>query len=124
MLSTIPFRAISLVMLQKKCIFAEKINDMKKLIFLIILCGLVMGCEQEYKVHYNPSFKDDFALKERRESLRQETLMRKSHRSFEEIDEELKDWPFPGANGNWIPSRDGLDNSDTIVDGFPYNRVI
>ena len=35
-----------------------------------------------------------------------------------------KDWPFPGANGNWIPSRDGLNNSDTIVDGFPYNRVI
>ena len=97
---------------------------MKKLIYLIILCGLMMGCEQEYKVHYNPSFKDDFALKERRESLRQETLMRESHSSFEEIDEVLKDWPFPGANGNWIPSRDGLDNSDTIVDGFPYNRVI
>lgn len=50
--------------------------------------------------------------------------MRESHSSFEETVEELKDWPFPGANGNWVPSRDGLENSDTIVDGFPYNRVI
>jgi len=42
---------------------------------------------------------------------------------FEEIDSTLKDWPFPGANGNYIPSRDGLENSDTIVDGYPYNNV-
>lgn len=54
MLSTIPFRAISLVMLQKKCIFAEKINDMKKLIYLIILCGLVMGCCKKKDTIQNP----------------------------------------------------------------------
>ena len=42
---------------------------------------------------------------------------------LEEIDSMLKDWPFPGANGNYIPSRDGLENSDTIVDGYPYNHI-
>ena len=42
---------------------------------------------------------------------------------LDEIDSMLKDWPFPGANGNYIPSRDGLEKSDTIVDGYPYNNV-
>lgn len=42
---------------------------------------------------------------------------------LEEIDDMLKNWPFPGANGNYIPSRDGLENSDTIVDGYPYNHI-
>lgn len=35
----------------------------------------------------------------------------------------LKDWPFPGANGDFVPSRDALEESDTVVDGYPYNRI-
>ena len=37
--------------------------------------------------------------------------------------EKQKDWPFPGANGEFVPSRDPLEESDTIVDGYGYNRI-
>ena len=82
---------------------------MKKVVSIVlIVVGIQVGCTittQENKQ----------ILVSRDDSVKQESL--------EQIDSALKDWPFPGANGDWLPSRDGLENCDTIVDGFPYNRV-
>ena len=56
-------------------------------------------------------------------SASNKTFQESTEKTAEERDSALTDWPFPGANGNWIPSRDGIENSDTIVDGYPYNHV-
>lgn len=89
----------------------------KLLLFFIVL--IMAGCMSEPKVKYSPSFKDDPVVKK----LEEKKKLRLG-KTMAEIDSMLKDWPFPGANGEWIPARDGLENCDTIVNGFPYNRVI
>ncbi len=89
---------------------------MKKLV-IVFLAMLAVGCGRPTKQEGgNKKEKDPITLE-------MELCGTKLSRQ-EYLDSCLKDWPFPGANGNWIPSRDGLNNSDTIVDGFPYNRVI
>jgi hypothetical protein len=91
---------------------------MKKLLLLFTIL-IMVGCTSEPKVKYSPSFKDDPVVKKLEEKKRL-----RLGRTMAERDSMLKDWPFPGANGEWIPSRDGIENSDTVVNGFPYNRVI
>lgn len=39
------------------------------------------------------------------------------------LDSVLQDWPFPGAKGEYVPSRESLENSDTIVNGYGYNKA-
>ena len=105
---------------------------MRKLLFFIVAVIGLAGCDFEPKVHYSPSFKDD-PVKKRIEldefKRKNPVLYRMKMEGIENMTEDeyldsiLKDWPFPGARGNWIPSRDGIENSDTVVDGFPYNRV-
>ena len=80
---------------------------MKKILFLILL-SVLLGCSKhQVRIPVAPV----------------EPPQESAEESAEERDSALRDWPFPGAKGNWIPSRDGLENSDTIVNGFPYNRV-
>ena len=77
---------------------------MKKTVFLLVgLFLFIYGCS------HHPAQDSTF------KSTIQESVA--------ERDSALENWPFPGAKGNYIPSRDGLENSDTIVDGFPYNHV-
>jgi hypothetical protein len=106
---------------------------MKRLLHSCIIGTiLIVGCtDYRYKVNYSPSYKDDPV----RKKLVMDYIMKMDPISAEMklsgtklsqmdyIDSCLKDWPFPNANGNWIPSRDGLENCDTIVDGCPYNHV-
>ena len=101
---------------------------MKKL--PIILSILIMvGCTSEPKVKYSPSFKDDTVKAKYEKNFHQKYYDDNGNELsymeyMEYLNTKLKDWPFPGANGEWIPSRDGIENSDTVVNGFPYNRVI
>lgn len=78
---------------------------MKKSSWFILICivAILFGCK---------------GYKDRDTSESKECVL-----EFENTDSMLRDWPFPGANGNYIPSRDGLENCDTVVDGFPYNHV-
>ena len=80
---------------------------MKKAMCLIIML-IVIGCSKN-----SPCYN----------SIVENKSVQIKDMTTEEADSMLKDWPFPGANGNWIPSRDGLENCDTIVDGFPYNHI-
>lgn len=44
--------------------------------------------------------------------------------SSEDRDSMLKDWPFPGANGNYLIMRSSdPEPPDTIVDEIGYRRV-
>lgn len=106
------------------------------LILALVCLSFCTGCGKEIKVTYSPSFKDDpvrkvFVIEKLRKTdpVGAECLERGIpwDEYYEEYDrkfkEEFKDYPFPGGNGNWIPSRDGPEKSDTIVDGYEYNRV-
>ena len=87
---------------------------MRKTIYILMLLICFVGCLNKQSTPY-----DEWAR--RKEILIEEELNQPL--TAEERDSSLRDWPFPGANGNWIPSRDGLDNCDTIVNGFPYNHI-
>jgi hypothetical protein len=83
-------------------------------IFLLFLVNLiVVGC-----LHHSPKASLHYTHEEI-DSLYPHIEVE----TMEERDSALRDWPFPGANGDWIPCRDGLENCDTIVDGHPYNHV-
>lgn len=90
---------------------------MRKLV-IVFLVMLVVGCNKptkQEKIVESKKEKDPITLEMK---LCGTQLSRQEY-----LDSCLKDWPFPGANGNWVPSRDGVNNSDTIVDGYGYNHV-
>lgn len=104
---------------------------MKKLILVMIIFLGLLGCHRSYKVSYSPSFKDDPVRKQiYLEKLKKEDPVgynmevsgTKLSRA-EYIDSCLRDWPFKGANGNWIPMRSSdPEPPDTIVDNIGYRR--
>lgn len=104
---------------------------MRKLVILF-LAMMAVGCGNNYRVTYSPSYKDDPVRKyielqdlRKKDPIAAEMMECGTTLSREEyLDSVLKDWPFPKAGGKWVPSRDGIENSDTVVEGFPYNRVI
>ena len=76
------------------------------------------GCTSEPKVKYSPSYKNDPVVKE----VEEEELG--SGHTMEEIDSILKDWPFPGANGEWLLMRSSdPEPPDTIINGIGYRHV-
>ena len=89
---------------------------MKKIIPIIFLLLAVVACR-----HYPKDVTESNDILDTNEITSFED--EESSLDKENIDSILKDWPFPGANGNFIPCRDGLKNCDTIVDGFPYNHI-
>lgn len=91
---------------------------MRKLtIFFWII--VLAGCSSEPKVKYSPSYKDDPVVKE----LQEEKRLRLGP-TREEIDSTLKDWPFPGANGEWLLMRSSdPEPPDTVINGIGYRHV-
>ena len=75
-------------------------------ILITILTGLMvlMGCSEKKSHIENSSFNEEI-----------EYLIY--------LDSVLRDWPFPGAKGEYVPSRESLENSDTVVDGYGYNKA-
>lgn len=98
---------------------------------ILFLVMLAVGCSSEPKTVYSPSFKDDPVRKhiyleelKKKDAIQYECEVRgiTYEEYMHELDSVLEDWPFPGAKGQWIPSRERPEDSDTIVDGFGYNR--
>ena len=92
--------------------------DMKKLLLLFTIL-IIVGCTSEPKVKYSPSFKDDPVVKKLEEKKRL-----RLGRTMAERDSMLKDWPFPGANGEWLLMRSSdPEPPDTIINGIGYRHV-
>lgn len=90
---------------------------MKKLP-LILIAFVIAGCMSEPKDKYSLSYENDSVVKEAEE----EELG--SGHTMEEIDSILKDWPFPGANGEWLLMRSSdPEPPDTIINGIGYRHV-
>lgn len=90
-------------------IFAEKCKSMKNsFYYMILFCFLLLaGCSSDNNPVKNENTSSEPTYMEEMKML----------------DEKLKDWPFPGAHGKYVPSRDPLDQCDTIVDGYGYNHI-
>ena len=76
---------------------------MKKLIVILIGIIVLVGCNKKTPIEC---------------SFINEEIEYSRH-----LDSVLQDWPFPGANGEYVPSRESLENSDTIVNGYGYNKA-
>ncbi|MBO4589575.1 MAG: hypothetical protein J5698_01200 [Bacteroidaceae bacterium] len=88
---------------------------MKKSILLISLLTLFSACVGE-------SENRTTEWQRRKAILEKEKLNERP--TWDELNEMLKDEPFPGGNGDWIPMREPfLQEPDTIVDGIPYAHV-
>ncbi len=111
--------------------------DMRKLVYIFIILLGIMACSKKKDgVSYWPSYKDDPV----RKRIVQEAIEKEEERDpiaaemkrcgtklsqMEYIDSCLKDVPFPGGNGNWIPAKfPDQGPPDTIVDGIGYINIL
>lgn len=97
---------------------------MKRILIIIAIVTLLAGCHEKPKTVRHIDKEDRLEWLKHYDSLQYKVEINGCKTWMEyaaKIKKELKNWPFPNANGEWLIMRSG-DKPDTIVDGIGYRR--